>query len=93
MQGIRLGQAFLVTPSTLLRWHQEFIARRWTYARTGCNQRGLDEEVVALVVRLAREDARRGYLVFGRRSGAPARPRGDAVVHGRGCGARARPVW
>src|SRR2546430_14540071 len=44
---------FLVTPSTLLRWHRELIARRWTYPRTGRGRRGLDEEVVALVVRLA----------------------------------------
>jgi hypothetical protein len=54
--------AFLVTPSTLLRWHRELIARRWTYPRTGRGQRGLDEEVVALVVRLARENPRWGYL-------------------------------
>src|SRR5438046_5950946 len=54
--------AFLVTPSTLLRWHRELIARRWTYPRTGRHQRGLDEEIVALVVRLARENPRWGYL-------------------------------
>jgi putative transposase len=53
---------FLVTPATLLRWHRELIARRWTYPKTGCAQRGLDEQIVALVVRLARENPRWGYL-------------------------------
>src|SRR5437762_4682686 len=42
--------AFLVTPSTLVRWHRELIARRWTYPHTGRQHRGLDEEIVALVV-------------------------------------------
>src|SRR5437588_2110609 len=53
---------FLVTPATLMRWHRELIARRWTYPRTGRGRRGLDEEIVALVVRLARENPRWGYL-------------------------------
>src|SRR4051794_22079802 len=44
---------FPVTPSTLLHWHRELIARRWTYPHSGRQHRGLDEEVVALVVRLA----------------------------------------
>jgi putative transposase len=52
--------AFLVTPSTLLRWHRELIARRWTYPPTGRGKRGPDEVVVALVVRLARENPRWG---------------------------------
>ena len=45
-----------------VRWHRELIARRWTYPRTGRDQRGVDEEIVALVVRLARENPRWGYL-------------------------------
>src|SRR5207248_3252050 len=53
---------FLVTPATLLRWHRELIARRWTYPKKGSDRRGLDEQVVALVVRLARENPRWGYL-------------------------------
>jgi len=53
---------FLVTPSTLLRWRRQLIARRWTYPKTGRDQRGLDEEIVTLVVQLAREHRRWGYL-------------------------------
>src|SRR5256712_12876708 len=55
--------SFLVTPQTLLRWHRELGRRKWTY-RTG---RGpgrprIDPEVRALVLRLARENPRWGYV-------------------------------
>jgi putative transposase len=52
---------FLATPATLLRWHRELIARRWTYPPTG-DRRGVGEEIVALVVWLARESPRWGYV-------------------------------
>jgi transposase len=52
---------FLVTPSTLLRWHRELVRRRWTYRTTG-RRRVLDPEVVDLVLRLARDHPRWGYL-------------------------------
>jgi putative transposase len=52
---------FLVTPSTLLRWHRELVRRRWTYPATHQN-RGLDPAVVDLVIRLARDNPRWGYL-------------------------------
>jgi putative transposase len=55
-------QIFLITPSTLLRWHRELVARRWTYRRTGRGGHGLDGQVVELVVRMARENPRWGYL-------------------------------
>src|SRR5437762_2260549 len=45
---------FLVTPATLLRWRRELIVRRWTYPKKGSDRRGLDEQVVARVVRQAR---------------------------------------
>src|SRR3954469_19324605 len=47
---------FLVPPAALRRWQRGFIARRWTYPKTGRDPRRLDEEVVALVVRLARDN-------------------------------------
>jgi transposase InsO family protein len=53
---------FLVTPSTLLRWHRELIRRRWTYPAIGRNRRALDPAVVHLVLRLARENPRWGCL-------------------------------
>jgi transposase InsO family protein len=54
--------AFLVAPATLLRWHRELVRRRWTYAREPRVQRGLDPAVVELVLQLARENPRWGYL-------------------------------
>jgi transposase InsO family protein len=54
--------AFLGTPATLLRWHRQLVRRRWTYAREPRAQRGLDPAVVELVLRLARESPRWGYL-------------------------------
>ena len=54
-------KVFLVTPSTLLRWHRELIRRRWSYPTTG-RPRGLDPAVVELVLRMARDNVRWGYM-------------------------------
>jgi putative transposase len=54
--------ALLVTPATLLRWHRELVARRWTYPATGAGSRGLDPETVELVAQMARENPRWGYI-------------------------------
>jgi putative transposase len=53
---------FLVTPATLLRWHRDLVARSWTYPRRGHTANALDEAIVVLVLRLARENPRWSYL-------------------------------
>lgn len=54
-------KVFLITPSTLLRWHHEVIRRRRTYPATG-RRRRLDPAMVELVLRRVRDNARWGYL-------------------------------
>jgi putative transposase len=59
----RWASLFLVTPQTLLRWHRELVRRKWTYRRARAPGRPpLDPEVVALVLRLARENPRWGCV-------------------------------
>jgi hypothetical protein len=65
--GQRLGRAVLrdvatlVTPDTILRWHRELIARKWTYARRRPGRPGVLAEIRRLVVRMATENPSWGY--------------------------------
>jgi putative transposase len=54
--------AFLVTPETILRWHRALVRRRWTYRHRHVGRPLLRTETVELIVRLARENPRWGYL-------------------------------
>lgn len=55
----RLEQSLLLfKPETMLRWHRELAARKWTFRRKGkVGRPRTTAEVEALVVRLAKENA------------------------------------
>ena len=65
--GHRLGRrrlhdvATIVTPDTLLRWHRQLIARKWTYAKRRGGRPGVLAEIRRLVVRMAEENPTWGY--------------------------------
>jgi putative transposase len=55
----RLG--LLVTPATILRWHRQLIARRWTTQPTRPGRPAIPAGLRALVLRLATENPTWGY--------------------------------
>jgi transposase InsO family protein len=65
-RAYRLGRralrdvATIATPDTLLRWHRQLIARKWTYV-TRSPRRAVLAEIRRLVVRMAAENPTWGY--------------------------------
>jgi transposase len=65
-RAYRVGRAALreiatiATPDTLLRWHRQLIARKWTYARRP-GRRGVLLEIRRIVVPMATENPTWGY--------------------------------
>jgi len=53
--------ATIVTPDTILRWHRQLIARRWTYPDKRKGRPGVMKEIRRLVVRMAKENSTWGY--------------------------------
>ena len=66
-RGRRLGRrllrqvATMVTPDTILRWHRQLIARKWTYATKRSDRPIVAAEIRRLIVRMAEENPRWGY--------------------------------
>ena len=57
----RRWSAFLVTPDTILRWHRRLVTRKWTQPYRRGGRPPLADHLVALILRLARENPRWGY--------------------------------
>ena len=51
----------LVTPDTLLAWHRKLIAEKWTFSRKGPGRPRIAQEIIDLVLRMARENDGWGY--------------------------------
>ncbi len=51
----------LVTPDTLIAWHRKLIAEKWTFPRKGPGRPRVTQEIIDLVIRMARENDGWGY--------------------------------
>ena len=52
---------FFVQPGTLLRWHRDLVAKRWTYPHGRPGRPGIPKGTTALVLRFAIENPNWGY--------------------------------
>src|SRR5438132_3975917 len=62
VHGHRVGRrrlrqvATIVTPDTILRWHRQLIARKWTYVSKRSGRPIVAAEIRRLIVRMAEEN-------------------------------------
>ena len=52
---------FSIKPDTLLRWHRQLVARRWTYSHRPPGRPPLERSLRELILRLAGENPHSGY--------------------------------
>jgi len=57
----RRWNAFVVTPATVLRWHRELLARKWTYPLKRPGRPPVRAEIRQVVLRLATENPSWGH--------------------------------
>ena len=66
-KGKQLGRrilgrfATIVSPDTIMRWHRQLIAAKWTYSSRPKGRVGIMVEIRSLVVRFAKENPTWGY--------------------------------
>jgi hypothetical protein len=53
---------FIVTPATILRWHRELVARKWTFRRKKTGRPPLDPEIVSVIVEMAKDNPGWGVI-------------------------------
>ena len=53
---------FMVSPQTILRWHRELVARKWTYRHKRIGRPPLDPDLVALIIQMAKDNPRWGCI-------------------------------
>ena len=91
--------AFLVRPETLVRWHRRLVARKWTRPHRRPGRPSLDPEIRRLILRLAKENPRWGYMrIKGELQGLGIRVSATAIAmllraHGIGPAPRRGPTW
>jgi putative transposase len=69
-----LWKVFFVTPATLLGWHRDLVARKWTYPRIRPGRPSTRKDIRDAVLRLARENPTWGYQrISGELAGAGVR--------------------
>jgi transposase InsO family protein len=57
----RSWHAFFVRPETLLAWHRQLLARRWTHPHRRPGRPSISRDVRELILRLAHENSNWGY--------------------------------
>lgn len=92
-------RAFLVHPETIMRWHRRLVAHKWTRSHRRAGRPALDPEIRRLILRLARDNPRWGYLrIKGELQGLGIRVSATTIAmllrsHGVGPAPRRGPTW